>query len=522
MKKLFLVFGILVSGNSFAAAKCEGLDPARWEICEGIEAAIEGKECVKRDGHGESVCRILSNLLQGKKCDSLPKPLDVACQDTLDGLNEVEAAKREGRKASPGQDQFWRSMGTYFGLNRPFLVRKISEGLIHFKIEEEARRLRTAPDAFFNMLSSLEQEKVIRWVKATFPTVSQHSKSVQIQSWFSKMIALHFVLDTEKKDLPTHTVIEMASPKLKYHLGLDKQAIVHFETGFNLDPVGMGNRKQVSLAFDTAAEKLKVIIKPILADETPKVIPEFRAQSLLKGAHSVAQLEDWFEAEGTVFGVMDYYPWDLDTLHNEMKLYDSWEDQSQEAVAVSMGLQLAEGLEQIHQKNIHHRDIKPKNILTDGSKALISDFSLIFDLENPPRPELDFPGRNQRKLTGTCLYMSPQYVRTGNHRLVSNDVWGLGLVLWNFSTKETSYCSVEKAKEFLDILSKVKIFEDLDNIFSFGTLSYSGLSETPFREVIKKMLQPEPSLNEVRVELQKLKEKYDRKQKFKFQIHPNS
>jgi serine/threonine-protein kinase len=106
---------------------------------------------------------------------------------------------------------------------------------------------------------------------------------------------------------------------------------------------------------------------------------------------------------------------------------------------LSVGIQVADGLQAAHALGIFHRDLKPQNVmLTDGGLAKILDFGLARRLRpedatfDPTKPSLAKDASIAATYTargGTIRYMAPEQFVTG-HSSVQSDIWALGVILY--------------------------------------------------------------------------------------------
>jgi serine/threonine protein kinase len=91
--------------------------------------------------------------------------------------------------------------------------------------------------------------------------------------------------------------------------------------------------------------------------------------------------------------------------------------------AVTLCLQIAAGLEEIHAQGLVHRDLKPANVLLDEEgSAHITDFGLAKDRD---ASVLTKPGQ----ALGSMDYMAPEQIR-GQEVSPATDVYALGCVAY--------------------------------------------------------------------------------------------
>lgn len=93
-----------------------------------------------------------------------------------------------------------------------------------------------------------------------------------------------------------------------------------------------------------------------------------------------------------------------------------------------IAMQTAKGLDAAHTQGLVHRDVKPSNILLDGTveRAMLTDFGLARAVD-------DASITRTGTITGTPQYMSPEQTR-GDNVDARSDLFGLGCVMYAMCT----------------------------------------------------------------------------------------
>ena len=177
---------------------------------------------------------------------------------------------------------------------------------------------------------------------------------------------------------------------------MTRRTIGHYKL---LDKLGSGGMGEVWKAEDTKLRRtvaLKFLSTETVADHELKARLIREAQASASLDHSnICQVFGIHEEEGQTFIAMAYI--DGPSLADRSK-----ERPLPVGEALDLAIQIAEGLQEAHEKGIVHRDIKPQNVmLTAKGQVKIMDFGLA-----------RLAGRSKLTKSGTTLgtpsYMAPE------------------------------------------------------------------------------------------------------------------
>jgi tetratricopeptide (TPR) repeat protein/tRNA A-37 threonylcarbamoyl transferase component Bud32 len=208
--------------------------------------------------------------------------------------------------------------------------------------------------------------------------------------------------------------------------------IQHYEV---IKLIGKGGMGEVYLAHDLVLDR-NVAIK-FLSEETQE--DDLARLRLLREAKAAASLDHPFickvyevgEIDDQFYIVMEYVEGkDMRTKLDEGMI--SFKD------SLQMALEIAEALEEAHEKGIVHRDLKPANImLTPRGHVKVMDFGLakhvlgasLEDISKTLEVSLTIKGA----VVGTLAYMSPEQAR-GQSVDLRSDIFSLGIIVYEMTT----------------------------------------------------------------------------------------
>jgi len=250
------------------------------------------------------------------------------------------------------------------------------------------------------------------------------------------------------------------SPPVDSNQVMKKKTIAHYEIQRRL---GAGGSGVVYAAEDTLLQRpvvLKMLHTGLLTAEQMRstVLREARLASAIEHPN-VCAIYEVGESGDEAYIAMQFVPGQpLDRLIER--------GPASMQLVLSVGIQIADGLQAAHALGIFHRDLKPQNVmLTEGGLVKILDFGLARRLPledarfDPSKPALAKDASVAATYTargGTIRYMAPEQFVTG-HSSVQSDVWALGVILFELASGRHPFARPDaedfqaiRAAQFLD------------------------------------------------------------------------
>jgi len=225
---------------------------------------------------------------------------------------------------------------------------------------------------------------------------------------------------------------------------MTEQSIAHYRI---LEKIGEGGMGEVYRAADTKLHRdvaLKVLPDVFASDPDRMVRFSREAQVLASLNHpNIAAIHGLEESGGRRALVMELV--EGETLAERLKRGAFPPDE-----ALGIARQIAEALEEAHERGIIHRDLKPANVkVTPAGAVKLLDFGLAKALEGErgtsgvtqdfsQSPTLAGMGTQAGMILGTAAYMSPEQAR-GHKADRKSDIWSFGAVLYELLTGRQAF-----------------------------------------------------------------------------------
>ena len=260
--------------------------------------------------------------------------------------------------------------------------------------------------------------------------------------------------------------------------------ILHYQI---IELLGSGGMGVVYKAHDTKLDRTVALkFLPAFITINKKEFVRLKREALITASinhKSVATIYDFCAIDEYAFLVMEYIKGE--TLKNALKKSGPFPKQK----ALDVLVEIAKGLQEAHNQNIYHRDIKSENIMiTPDGELKIMDFGLAKMKGTPTLTSTD-------SQPGTIAYMSPEQIE-GKPIDNRSDIWSLGVVLYELLTGHLPFTGDSDASILYAILKN-----------SPPRLKHFGMPrDNRLEYIVQKMLEKEPanryqSLKEFLVEI---------------------
>jgi serine/threonine-protein kinase len=239
-----------------------------------------------------------------------------------------------------------------------------------------------------------------------------------------------------------------------------------------LKPLGRGGMGMVYQAHDRMLEET-VAIKVLRSEfvGTPEMAQRFRHEIKLarKVSHrNVCRIHEYGEDEGLRYISMEFLEGtDLKQIVRERGRFAAEE-------AFEVAIQVADGLQAIHDVGIIHRDLKTPNIMRDGRGVIkLMDFGIAKEQGGKSGPMT-----STGQIMGTPEYMSPEQCR-GERIDFRSDLYALGVVAFEIFTGHVPFHGDTPV---------ATIFKHIQDPVPLGGGDFAELIPPPMIPVLRKAL----------------------------------
>jgi len=197
-----------------------------------------------------------------------------------------------------------------------------------------------------------------------------------------------------------------------------------------LKMLGEGGMGAVYKAKDLEVDRVVAlkVIRPEYANR-PEILARFKQELILAREithRNVIRIFDLGQAEGIRFITMEYV--DGQDLYSLLR---SGEPLSLER-KVKIAREICKAIEAAHEQGVVHRDLKPQNIMVDGTgRVLVMDFGIARSME-------DTGLTHTGALIGTPAFMSPEQAK-GEKLDTRSDLFSFGVIFYEMLTGKAPY-----------------------------------------------------------------------------------
>ncbi len=519
------ILGTFLS-SSLAFSFCEGLKGESHSFCLALKAIKNEQPCdsLSSDRISSQTCLALNDFVHGSDCNSselLREPLgefnhESICLKIYAGLSGEKcdapvlplilspftgSPRKTNMSVAPTTEELVKfcKFGHYIALNHQFVHKRRLKFQLAMQIQE---KLKGFSDEFSDSIQKIGLN--------IYPKIHDLARqSVSVSQLVHYLVELKRTLYFNRDDL-----VRLAQSKKKsiyisqgtcFHQSClpssiqvtpQGQVIVSLKSiqigrhHVNLDPIGKGTFKEATIAFDFDSGELFARMSiPSQNEDVEKTLQQARAEKEMQnswdyflGLPSIffvgvnSPVDSIFET-GLPLGLQEvvmidhYYPYNLKEFISQVlnnKGVHSIEGHSKSEIKMNLMISLLRQLGNIHRMGVHHRDIKPQNILVDFDNeglpfARIADAGGAFNTLSVNPIEVQ---EKEHEQVGSPLYLSPEYARANREALLfenynlKTDVWAMGLTFWNLLTG-LSPRTPSHVFQLIFLLAGIHNYEDL-------------------------------------------------------------
>jgi TolB-like protein/predicted Ser/Thr protein kinase len=215
------------------------------------------------------------------------------------------------------------------------------------------------------------------------------------------------------------------------------------------DKIGAGGMGVVYRARDERLQRdvaLKVLPPAALGDEASRARFRREAMALSRLNHpNIATVHDFDSQDGVDFLVMEYV--DGETLAQRIS-----RGAIPESECADLAVQIAEALEEAHERGVIHRDLKPGNVIVTGKgRVKVLDFGLAKLFHAGDAGETASVSA-AGTWSGTVPYMPPEQLE-GQPTDERSDLYALGAILYEMATGRRVFAASSAPRLFSAILN---------------------------------------------------------------------